>query len=221
MTTERDRILADVRAGMSSHGAAMDPAAIAAEALGLLAARETIRPALLHADVIEAFIARATSAKVAATADRIPAIEELPDAVARYLASKGLPIEISRLPQPALDSLDWSAAGLDADTPLPTDGGTLVGLARCGIAETGTLVLHSAPDTPILPNFLALTQIFAVEARTILAYLEDYAERERVDASSTPRNACLITGASGTSDIEGAFVRGAHGPRHLHIVVCG
>jgi L-lactate dehydrogenase complex protein LldG len=29
----------------------------------------------------------------------------------------------------------------------------------------------------------------------------------------------LITGASGTTDIEGSLVKGAHGPRDLHIVL--
>ena len=31
----------------------------------------------------------------------------------------------------------------------------------------------------------------------------------------------LITGASGTTDIEGSYVRGAHGPGFLHVVVVG
>ena len=34
-----------------------------------------------------------------------------------------------------------------------------------------------------------------------------------------PRNLNLITGASGTTDIEGSYVSGAHGPGYLHIVV--
>ena len=34
-----------------------------------------------------------------------------------------------------------------------------------------------------------------------------------------PRNLELITGASGSTDIEGSYVRGAHGLRHLPIVL--
>jgi L-lactate dehydrogenase complex protein LldG len=34
-----------------------------------------------------------------------------------------------------------------------------------------------------------------------------------------PRNLNLITGASGTTDIEGSYVRGAHGPRFLHVIL--
>ena len=29
----------------------------------------------------------------------------------------------------------------------------------------------------------------------------------------------LVTGASGTTDIEGSLVLGAHGPRYLHVVI--
>ena len=35
------------------------------------------------------------------------------------------------------------------------------------------------------------------------------------------RNAILITGPSGTTDIEGSYVRGAHGPGFLHIIITG
>ena len=92
-----------------------------------------------------------------------------------------------------------------------------MGLARWGIAETGSLVFHSGPDTPILLNFLPLHHIVALRAGTILAYLEDYAAA----AGPAPRNAVLITGVSGTTDIEGSYVRGAHGPRFLHVVMIG
>ena len=43
--------------------------------------------------------------------------------------------------------------------------------------------------------------------------LEDYAAQVRAEAA--PRNVNLITGASGTTDIEGVLTRGAHGPRKL------
>lgn len=36
---------------------------------------------------------------------------------------------------------------------------------------------------------------------------------------AAPRNAHLIAGASGTTDIEDSYVRGAHGPRCLHVVL--
>ena len=92
---------------------------------------------------------------------------------------------------------------------------SVVGLARWGIAESGSLVFHSGPDNPVLLAFLPLHHIVALPASTILPHLEDYAAL----ASPAPRNANLITGASGTTDIEGSYVRGAHGPGFLHVVI--
>jgi L-lactate dehydrogenase complex protein LldG len=50
-------------------------------------------------------------------------------------------------------------------------------------------------------------------ARNVLAYLK-YDAPAHV---TLPHN--LITGASGPADVEGSYVRGTHGPRHLHIVL--
>ncbi len=36
-----------------------------------------------------------------------------------------------------------------------------------------------------------------------------------------PRAHYWVTGVSGTTDIEGTYVRGAHGPRFLHVVLVG
>ena len=79
--------------------------------------------------------------------------------------------------------------------------------------------MHSASDAPVLLNFLPAVHIVAVHASSIVAHLEDYAAAARRAGDPAPRNACLITGASGTTDIEGNLVLGAHGPRELHIIV--
>ena len=99
------------------------------------------------------------------------------------------------------------------------DEQVFVAEALWGVAETGTVVIHSAADQPILSNFLCASQIIVVNARNVLAHLDDYATAEQ--GRAVPRNACLITGASGTTDIEGSLVKGAHGPRELHIVIVG
>ena len=38
-------------------------------------------------------------------------------------------------------------------------------------------------------------------------------------AGPQPRAHYWITGVSGTTDIEGTYVRGAHGPRFLHVIL--
>lgn len=211
MSGARDAILGAVCAGLGGRRA--DAAAIAAEAEALLAAPELIRPALADPDLVEAFVRKATAPEVGTTVERIADLGRLPTAVRAYLAAHGLASRIALQPVGELEALDWSGLEVRA-TPAP-DEPAGVGLARWGIAESGSLVFHSGPDMPILLAFLPLHHIVALPASTILPHLEDYAAL----ASPAPRNANLITGASGTTDIEGSYVRGAHGPGFLHVVI--
>jgi L-lactate dehydrogenase complex protein LldG len=215
MTGTRDTILQAVRAALG--GGAADPQTIAAEAAALLEAAEAIRPRLPAGDPVELFAERVVSPKVSATLDRAASLSDLPEAVRRYLAAQGLPPVVALQPVLELQGLDWS--GIEIRKTMTADEAVGVGLARWGIAETGSIVFHSGPDTPILFGFLPLHHVVAVPARRILAYLEDYAAAAA--AAPAPRNVNLITGISGTTDIEGSYVRGAHGPRFLHVVIVG
>jgi L-lactate dehydrogenase complex protein LldG len=215
--TAREIILQAVTKALGN--AALDPASIASEADALLEAPDAVRPRLPSAGAVESFLERVTGPKVGATVDRIANLAELPKTVARFLAAKGLDARVSVQPTPALSALNWGAAGIGLDKKL--NEGTAIGMARWGIAETGSLVFHSAADTPILFNFLPTIHIVAIHASAIVPYLEDYSAAARVARDPAPRNACLITGASGTTDIEGSLVKGAHGPCDLHIVVIG
>ena len=208
----RDTILAAIAATLGPRPA---PDAIQAEAQALLLDPGEIRPALPPGTLPDAFAARATSAKVGATLERIGALAELPARVVAYLASHDLPPALALQQEPPLLALDWSGFAL-RDAALPDEAAAL-GLARHGVAETGSLVFHSGPDTAVLGHFLPLHHIAVLHARDIVAHLEDYA----LPPATLPRNFNLVTGASGTTDIEGSYVRGAHGPRHLHIVLVG
>ena len=213
MSGARETILAAVRAGLG--GRAADPALVAAEAATLLADPDQIRPALADTDVVAAFAARAATLSVGTSVKRVAGFADLPDAVRRYLDRQGLPARIALQPAPRLLALDW--AGIAVHAHAAADEPVGVGLARWGIAESGSLVFHSGPDNPVLLTFLPLHHIVAVRGDTILPHLEDYAAL----AAPAPRNANLVTGASGTTDIEGSYVSGAHGPGFLHIVVVG
>lgn len=208
--TSRDRILAAVRAGLGPER--RDPAAIAAEADALLADPDAIRPRLAAPSLVEAFAAKAGA--LGTTIDRVADLDAVPAAVARYLAGHGL-AAVALQPAPDLAGLDW----LDAHASVAPDEAAAVGLARWGIAESGSIVIHSAPDSPILAAFLPLHHIVVLHASAILPHLEDYAAR--LDAGVPPRNAILITGPSGTTDIEGSYVRGAHGPGFVHVILVG
>jgi L-lactate dehydrogenase complex protein LldG len=191
--------------------------AITAAARALLDDADAVRPSLPVPSCVESFVQRVGGPKVAATVDRVSVLDDLPAAVARYLAFKGLEARVALQPTNTLANLDWNGAGVRLDIRI--DDGVVVGLALWGIAETGSLVFHSAADMPILYNFLAATHVVAVHASRIVPFLEDYAAAARIFGDPAPRNACLITGPSGTTDIEGSLVRGAHGPRDLHVVV--
>ena len=211
--TARDDILQAVRAGLG--GGSIDASQVQREAAALLADLPSTRPILASADLPEVFAARATTPKVAATVDRIGSALELPAAVRRYLAARSLRPVIALQPAAALRGLDWT--GFELHPSVAPDEAVAVGVARWGIAETGSLVFHSGADTPILSNFLPLHHLVLLHARSIVAYLEDYASAAAVERA--PRNVNIITGASGTTDIEGSLVLGAHGPKYLHIVI--
>ncbi len=215
MMTAREQILQAVRDASWRQERGGDDVAL--EAGRLLEGIESCRPRLPSMDVVENFRARAVGPKVGATIDRIASLSLLPSAVARHLAGKSKFAEVALQPTAPLFGLDWSGAGITLGENV--DDGIVVGLARWGIAETGSVVFHSSRETPILHAFLCASHIVAVPANGIVAHLDDYALAARNAGDPAPRNACLITGASGTTDIEGSLVKGAHGPRELHIII--
>lgn len=194
-----------------------DAYAISQEACSLLADMEAVRPGLSTPDPVVSFTNRVVGPKVGATVERISTIADLPVAIARRLAASGREPQVTLQPTGMLTGLDWASSGLRLGNTI--DDGVVVGLALWGIAETGSLVFHSAADMPILHNFLGAVHFVAVHAGGIVPHLDDYASAARISGDPAPRNACLITGASGTTDIEGSLVKGAHGPRELHVVI--
>lgn len=199
--TARDTILA----ALSGDGSDSD--AIAARAYELVATVE--RPAPASA-LVDAFAAALGKASVGARFEAVADASDVEGAIARYLAEHGLPPTV----HPASPDLAWSQITPAPDLPL--DGGVVVAQAVTAVAETGTLVIDTGPDCPMLPHFLALHHIVIVRASDLVARLEDIPEPVAI-----PRSRFWITGVSGTTDIEGQYVRGAHGPRFLHVVLVG
>lgn len=182
--------------------------AIDSEADALLIAPE--RPQVDPARLTETFLAMLTLPSVAATVDRIASLDDLPHAVARYLAAQDLPPRLCVPPDPRVTAGDWSTMTLHEQ--VAPDENAVLAFARCGVAETGSLVFETSRTAPMLPNFLALHHIVVVPR--IVAQLED-----AMLPGPQPRAHYWVTGVSGTTDIEGTYVRGAHGPRFLHVVL--
>ena len=161
------------------------------------------------------------------TVTRVPDAQHVPDAVAEYLASQNLPSDLVMSPHPELQSMPWS------DRPLlrirqgraqPTD---LVSVQQvfAAIAETGTLMLPSAPDRPTTINLLPDTAIAILRTTRVVGAYEDAWDLLRAEHPTEPsggfmpRNVMFVTGPSRSADIEQTLELGAHGPRRLHIVL--
>ncbi|WP_372605260.1 lactate utilization protein C [Actibacterium sp.] len=217
MTNARQNILGAIRAALGPRDTTAET--IAAQAAALVADPDRVRPDFGGVDLISRFIAKATSERVTATIARVDSFAGVPAAVLDYVGEAGLPAQAAVQPTDRLRGLDW--AGLElADTP-GTDGGLAVTLADYGVAETGSVVFHSGPDAPVLLNFLPLHHLVVLETNRILAYPEDVWPRLGGVGAPQSRLLTLVTGTSGTADIEAKNVRGAHGPRHMRIILVG
>lgn len=181
-----------------------------AEADALLIAPE--RPAVDEGALEAEFLARLALPSVNASHDAIDSIADLPAAIARYLEGQSEPLTLCLPPDPRLTTCDWSAFAVH-ESAAPDEAATLA-IARKGIAETGSLVFETSPTAPMLPNFLTLHHIVLLAVKDIAPYLEDAPL-----PGEQPRAHYWITGVSGTTDIEGTYVRGAHGPRFLHVIL--
>jgi L-lactate dehydrogenase complex protein LldG len=215
MSDARAAIFGAIRTNPLRGRVISDAASIAAAAAALVAEPHLVRPKLGTSDVVAAFAAKLASGSVGASAGHAESLQAFPAAILRYIASNDLPPVVWLQPDPLLQQLDW--AGLALSSVLSPDEQVGVGLARAGVAETGSLVFASGADTAVLGHFLPAHHIVGLPVANIVGYLEDIGDV----ATIMPRNLNLVTGPSGTTDIEGEFVLGAHGPRFLHIILIG
>lgn len=218
MTDARAAMLRRMRSALG-RGAPPDPATVAAEAAAALPDVSVTQPALRLQDPVAEFIAKATSERLAATVEEIESEADAPDAVRRYLAAEGAPTTLALPPDPSLRTLDWS--GLEIRETLDANEETALGRADWAIAETGSLVLRSSPEQPTLYAFLPLRHVVLAPRANVVRHMEDFWRAFRATGDAHPRNINFVTGVSGTADIESKLVRGAHGPRYLHILLVG
>lgn len=167
-------------------------------------------------ELVERFVTMAEAA--AASLDRIDGPDALPRVVAEWLARHNLAPEVVAAPDASLDVLEGRGTlTVKRGVAHPADQ---VSVTPCfaGVAETGTLVLVSGPETPTSLNFLPDNHVVVVRASQIVGGYEEMWAYLR-DAGATPRTVNMITGPSRTGDIEQTIQLGAHGPRRLHIVL--
>ena len=174
------------------------------------------------AELIDVFVRKAEA--VQASVARVPGLEDVPSEVSRYLRQRNLPARVAVAPHDDLESMNWTAMAITAEPRKPLDSDHCgVNRAFCAVAETGTLIMTSGPDSPSTMNFLPETHVAVLKESDIVSAAEDVWDRlrasGRASAGSLPRTVNMITGVSRTGDIEQTIQTGVHGPRHLHIVL--
>lgn len=212
--TARDDILGRVRQGVGKGDFAQRKAA----AQALLTARERGPQPVLSGDLAARFRAKAES--LSSSVETVPERGAAPAAVARYMAAQGMCPEIVMAPDVA--DLDWAGHGVQGEARAAVDADRIgVTACFCAVAETGTLMLLSGPDSPPTLSLLPETHIALVDASRIVATMEDAFALLRAERGEIPRAINFISGPSRTGDIEQTIVLGAHGPCRVHLILIG
>lgn len=167
----------------------------------------SIESAAALAELLESLIERHACRR--AIAWRHPALERL--GVRHVLDARGvawLDAEgVQSLP-PAEQRAAWLAAELG------------ITAADYAIAETGSVVVASAPGQERMVSLLPKVHLALVDPECLLADLFDLFARLQAQAPDRlPSNVTLITGPSKTGDLELRLVTGVHGPQAWHVAV--
>ncbi|HTF16033.1 MAG TPA: lactate utilization protein C [Burkholderiales bacterium] len=215
MSGARERILARIRKAQGRGGSGPSKAELEAVETYLHAHPRGTLPKV-EADLVARFRARAESMQ--STTEEVAAKAEVPAAVARYLKAGNL--ALAGCVWPRLADLEWKSAGLALEAR-EANGSDAVGVtgAFAAIAETGTLVFASGPDSPSTVSLLPETHVAVLSAGRIVAHMEDAWNLARAEFGQLPRAINFVSGPSRTADIDQTIVLGAHGPYRVHVVV--
>jgi L-lactate dehydrogenase complex protein LldG len=174
--------------------------------------------ALGPAALVELFVENVRT--LSGTVDRVASPDDVPAAVAGYLARENLPATLRAAPAAAIETLPWDTRPALTVSYGRSHGQDEVSItpAFAAVAETGTLMLRSGVDHPTTLNFLPDTHVVVLRASQVVGPYEEAWARLRA-AGPMPRAVNFISGPSRTADIEQTIQLGAHGPRRLHIVL--
>lgn len=151
---------------------------------------------------------------------------ELADTITAQLAASGrhLFVAPSGVPNEWMITSAWKITGLEwtINHGFPIDEHEIeraegvVTAATCGIADSGTIVLHHTATEgrrklTLLPDYY----LCILRASQIVETLPEYFSR----CQPPPALATYISGPSATADIEMTRIKGVHGPRNLVVIV--
>jgi L-lactate dehydrogenase complex protein LldG len=145
--------------------------------------------------------------------------------IAEDLREHALPLRLRMGADPVLAALPWETAPEVERAFGPADGEDRASLSRALVAaaETGTLFLVSGAENPTTLAFLPEVHFILMRVGDVVGSYEEAFDRLRAiyGEGALPRTVNLISGPSRTADIEQTIVRGAHGPKRLHVVIIG
>ncbi len=217
MSNARERVLANIRAALNRRGPLAESVTAVLDAR-LESPRANLKP-MVDGDPVARFVAKMESVHGAVV--RVERMEQVSEAVAAHLEQHNLSPELVVAPDPELEAIPWSNRFAVERRAAAGDDRVSVTGAFGGIAETGTLVLLSGPESPTTLNFLPDDHIVVLRADRIVVHMEDAWTRLRKERGKMPRTVNLITGPSKTADVEQTIQEGAHGPRRLKVILVG
>ncbi len=158
--------------------------------------------------------------------------QALPATIAAQLAASGRSSFVAPEGLPAewlAEGFDWKIDhGLSSAEIEGTEG--VVTAAFCGVADSGTIVLHHSPAEgrrviTLLPDW----HLCILRASQVVETLPEYFDlcmhppalhpSDMDPSQGNPVIATWISGPSATADIEMTRIKGVHGPRFLHVIL--
>ncbi|WP_424004394.1 LUD domain-containing protein [Haloarcula salina] len=128
----------------------------------------------------------------------------------------GVPLD-ETFDDPAL-SLDETPVSVDPTPVALREATTGVTGARLGVGDYGTLALSLTDRASELVSLFVEHHVAVVREADLVDEMRDGIETLGEDFAETRGSAILATGPSATADM-GALVKGAHGPRTVHVLV--
>lgn len=127
------------------------------------------------------------------------------------------------------EGLTRTAPDLGAPDAERDPGGLLtadwgVSRAVCGVAETGSIIVHVDPPDARLTTMLPPVHAALLADTAIVESLQDglLVTRDRIlrlQREGRPSYLSWVTGPSRTADIERVLTIGVHGPKELHVIL--
>ncbi len=210
--TARNRILERLRDAQQPF---LDIQPIGGERRHMIALRD-----LTPQERVEQFVAEAEAlGSVVYHVDKNSAVEQIMELIGSdqsVMSWEEGELPLAGLPG-ILESLGVTIAGHN-------DGDVRVGITgvSAALAATGSLVLESGAGRYRATSLLPDLHIALLTAEQILPDLETWQQQQHSQgypAFTRSSNTTIVSGPSKTADIGHQLVKGAHGPRELHIMI--